>query len=197
MFRLIIDVGMGFTQSWRYQTGQEKLWQALHRVRIPGCLVLPPATWDSDPLAAAGFIDRNLEPGGRVVLIGYSWGGGWRAPRLARALGECARTVHHLILCDPVYRSPWLPTWLPFNPASLTRFPKIPIPGNVERVSWFYQREGRPWGHEPVAEEPLVTRVEAGIHLPGYRHDGIDDADEYLAHVLGWSLEWAGVEPRS
>lgn len=198
MFRLAIDIGMGFTQSWQKETGQEKLWRALRDLVAQevyrwgsgasgDVLLLPPATWDSDVEAVAGLIARNVE--GPVISIGYSWGGGWRAPRLARALQQHGRGIQHLILCDPVYRSPWLPTWLPINPLSLLRFPTITIPANVRRVSWFFQRVNKPAGHEPVAQDPKLTLIEPGIEL-GCAHSEMDDAPEYHRRALVWLKEW-------
>lgn len=186
---------MGFRESWQEPSGQETLWLALRDFTSYDVWLLPPAAWNSDVKATAALIDRHLDDDGVIVSLGYSWGGGWRAPRLARALDALGRSVKHMILCDPVYRSPWMPSWLPLNPLSLTRLPTISIPRNVERVTWFYQRENRPHGHTPVAVNPL-TIVEPGIQIKA-RHGDMDDSPEYQTAAREWVQFWADQIGRS
>jgi hypothetical protein len=137
-------------------------------------------TWDSNWKDVAALMRMVAGPAEqpRLFVYAYSWGAGWGFVQLAKHLREHGLQVEHAILADPVYRSPWLPTWLPANPLSLTRFPTIDIPRNVRKVSWTYQRRNRPWGHTPVADRPKLTHIEPGVQCPG-PHEAMDNDPQW------------------
>lgn len=178
MFGEVHVFAMGFTQSWRRRTGQERLWKLVRARSGPNTLVLTPFEWDRDAREVAKFICANTTTAARIVVYAYSWGAGQFFIDLAEALGECRRRVTHAVLCDPVYRNRWVPTWLPFNPSSLWSRMSFVIPPNVKRVTWFFQRVNRPSGHTPVALDSGLTTIEPGYQLE-CKHDAIDDHPTY------------------
>jgi hypothetical protein len=183
----------GFQQSLRRPTGLETLWKDLRRMSSERCVVTTPLPWDTDWSAIAEFVKRNAAPMREVVVNAYSWGAGWGFVNLAKRLGEVTRledgstlgpiNIDHAVLADPVYRSPWLPTWLPANPLSMTRLPHITVPRNVRGVSWFRQTQCRPCGHNLVAEDAKATAIEEPEVLR-CRHEDMDDREEFRAEAL-------------
>ena len=153
----------GFTQTLRAETGSERLWLQLRKHSTPSRMVIM-REWRADWRGVAEHLSRVCTSTPVVRVYAYSWGGGGGFIRLARELEKRGIVVASVVLCDPVYRSPWLPDWLPVNPLSLTRFPKIRVPGNVAVVHWLYQRKSRPRGHQPVSTNP-ATVVHEGIEL--------------------------------
>lgn len=173
--RVLIPV-MGFKQCTRYQTGMELLWREWRKLSSPRTWILTPQLWDSDPEAVAALVHRNTEPATRIIIAAYSWGGGAFFPKFAEALNQMNRRISHAILCDPVYRS----TLKSFRWLALIPGAKIPVPANVDRVTWFYQRRDTPAGHEPKPASPQ-TIVETGIRLAGHVHATMDESSDFLA----------------
>ena len=175
---------MGFRQSVAAQTGMEKLWQKLRRYSTERTSIMPPMRWDEPMEPWAEFISRMSPSEPPLIFVAsYSWGCGQGFITLAKALQARGMDIHHAFLCDPVYRSTWMPTWLRLNPLSLTGIPTITVPGNVRRVSWVYQQVDKPAGHRLVGERGSSTIIEPGLqlHVP---HRDMDESDEYHAMVL-------------
>ena len=125
----------GFIQHAGQDTGMMRLWQRLFRWRDDQCgsaTMIMPREWDDDVESMAAMVDRHatrVRPP-RIVIVGYSYGGGWTAPRLARTLHRTGRDVDLTILIDPVWRSRFLAgKWLSFTGSI-----PVTIPGNVRHV---------------------------------------------------------------
>lgn len=141
-------------------------------------------TWRSEWDAFAEYTRSLLDFNGEVWIVGYSWGAGWGAKRLAVELNFRGLTVPGMLLCDPVYRSPVLPAWLPLNPLSLIHkrrwAPKIYLPSNIRNVRWLRQDVSRPQAHQLVAVNPQATV----IHPPKVLqliHSEMDESNEFAA----------------
>ena len=181
--RVFVPV-MGFTQTTRGKTGMEALWCALRDLSSPQTWVLPPLPWSTDAEAMASLINRNVADDCEIFVMPYSWGTGQFFVDFAKALAARGRTIRHAVICDGVYRSRILPSWLPANPLSMTRLPKLKIPANVREVTWFFQTNNRPAGHRPVAVDPRRTLIHPGTEMRFLRHEQMDDAPEFHQAVL-------------
>jgi pimeloyl-ACP methyl ester carboxylesterase len=166
----------GFTQGPARITGQEHLWRKIRLLCNDSATILPPLQWDSDWKAWAAWIARNADRlDCRVVVLGYSYGGGWGAVKLAAALDLFEIDVDQLVLCDAVGRSRWkVPNFL--NLVSWD-WRKVRLPGNVLECRWYFQREAAPFGQEVVAVSD-VTRLYSGVQLH-VGHSQMDEAREY------------------
>lgn len=112
------------------------------------------------------------------MLAGYSWGG-YTAIKLAQQLAKRGLRVRHIILSDAVYRHHyWLGQW-----RALVPWTKIVIPKNVQEVTWFYQRQNLPRGHNIVALNGK-TIINPGISVHGITHKYMDDCDQFHEAVL-------------
>lgn len=184
----------GFRQDLGHECGIEVLWRELRRLSSPGESIQI-KQWRDDWAAFAEFLVRNSASGGgaaEVNVYAYSWGGD-AAIELCEALkklthardprGGMGVSVGHLVLCDAVYRSSWLPEAIPVNPWSLLPWAKIRVPANVREVRWFYQRVDWPRGHEVVARDPRKTRLHPGVEL-GVGHGAMDEAEAFHRAVL-------------
>ena len=179
----------GFRQRRGAANGSDLLWAKLRRFQSPRRELML-YEWRDNMQRLATRIARHSDRGIRPVVrvYAYSWGAGHAFPNLARALWDVAEySVDAAVLCDPVYRSKWLPWWLPANPSALMSWPQITVPMNVDQVRWLRQSVSRPKGHRLVAEESDMTRIHDPIqlHRP---HIGADSAQEY--HEL--ALQVAG-----
>lgn len=186
----------GFLQDLGHRTGIERLFMIL-RILLGATTEVDLRLWNEDWDKYARYVWRNSARDARIHLFAYSWGGGWGAMKLCKALAKIQAeeraqlvsdedrrwyqcpTIEVVVLCDAVYRSPWTPDWLPLNPKSLLPHPKIKVPANVRRVIWFYQRNDHPRGHTVVAADPTRTTVEPGIEIPGATHATIDEAQAF------------------
>jgi len=171
----------GFTESWAKPTGTEELWRKLAVLESPKTAVLAPLEWDADWKAVAGFIRRNSESLLPLINVyAYSWGAGWGFVNLAKHLGI---NIRRAVLCDPVYRSPFMPAAIPLNPLSFFSSPTITVPRNVMDVRWLYQRRNKPAGHTPVSA--VADVVEPGFLIDdGTKHSGMDNHPRYHAEAL-------------
>ena len=173
----------GFTENLEWETGTERLYQGIIReFSGPAVTTAWPVKWNADVKGLAAFC---LRQGFReVIVIGYSWGAGYAAPRFCAQLAKHGVEVPQLLLCDPVYRPRWLPAWLgafPLAFRALLPGAKVKIPGNVRRVAWVRQTQTLPKGHDLVAEEER-TVIEPALVLRQHSHTTIDNA-----------LEWRGL----
>lgn len=178
----------GFTQDANEPSGTEALWSQMRQLSSAGICVQC-MTWKDDWAGLAERITRTSVKLPRVYIYAYSWGAGHGFTTLADELGKRGIWVRHAVLCDPVYRSRLLPTWLPFNPLSLMRTPKIRVPKNVDRVSWLRQKQNRPAGHDLKADTP-ATQIDKPILL-ARNHAWMDDAPEYHDMALRVAREAA------
>lgn len=181
----------GFRQSPLQLTGVELLHRQLRKHATAERTVPWPFEWDADWSAVAEFLRRNSVAHPIVKVFAYSWGAGWGFVHLAAALDRYNIRIAHAVLCDPVYRSPWLPASIPLNPLSLMSWPTIRVPANVDHVTWFYQRRRKPCGHRPISDRPGV--VSDGVQISGVDHCSIDESPEFLSAALDIAMK--GVRP--
>lgn len=185
-FERLVFLILGFTQRTTSLTGIEKVWRVARQWATPldskhPTHVATPRLWDDDWEGTAAFIARNAIAEPIVDIVGYSWGAGHGAMELARELELLGLPVTRMVLADPVYRSPWLPTWLPANPLSMTGIPSITVPGNVGEVWWTRQYNNKPAGHNLVAakDSTVINPAEVRKELD---HDQMDD-DPYFKEM--------------
>lgn len=186
--RWMIVIG-GFTQHLGRPSGSELLFNHLWEL-VDGNTCVQLHTWRDDWPKIAEFMHRNTDHRRpvKIHVFSYSWGFGWGFKKLAQELEKRGMVVNHAVGCDPVYRTAWMPEWLPLNPLSMLRLPTIEIPANVRMVDHFYQRQDRPMGHKLEAADPEGTIIHPGVQLQA-DHAYMDD--QYKYHVK--ALEVAGV----
>lgn len=158
----------GFTQDRGEATGVLRLWDRLQTLAGPHTHVLL-LEWHDNMAEIAEQIAavRQLHDAPcRVTIHGYSYGGGWGAPRLARECAKRSIRVARMTLCDPVYKHPLWVLWI----LSLSPWRVIRIPANVERVDYFCQSHSIPRGHRVVADDPRKTAVAPPIEVANVRH---------------------------
>lgn len=117
-----------------------------------------------------------------IGIYAYSWGAGWGAMQLAKQLKYQGETVEHMVLCDPVYRHPYiLGNWRAFSNAPplswVMGHMDIKVPCNVREVFWYRQEENYPRSHNLVARNEKTV-----IHQPvtlRATHQLMDDRPEW------------------
>lgn len=179
----------GFLQSHASSNaGLVDVWRRLdiEHGRDPQTLVSLRSWKDNwDDFAELFFRFRNgTDPDIRVYA--YSWGAGFGAIQFAKALQSRGLKIRSMVLSDPVYFSRLISTrWLamiqevPF----LKWSPRIVVPSNVERVTYFRQSKNRPAGHELIAEDSEKTKIEPAQFL-SYDHQHMDDSFEFRSECL-------------
>jgi pimeloyl-ACP methyl ester carboxylesterase len=121
----------------------------------------------------------------QVVLIGYSWGAGYTSIKFAKRAEQFGIKIPLALLCDPVYRPTWMPSWLPPNPLniySLDRRTKIKVPRTIKKAVYLRQQRSIPHGHELTPIEPASTEIHDKGFVP-YSHLQIDEAPEWFSLV--------------
>ena len=169
----------GFRQNKAEMNGMETLWLGLRGYSTPTTCVQYYG-WNENWKAIAKFISRNSNDDTRVNVYAYSWGAGWGFIRLAKYLGKEGLEVHQAVLCDPVSRTPYLPSWLPLNPMSLLKNRTLQVPPNIREIHWLKQEVNRPCGHTPVGEH---TRVYPPVELK-VPHSEMEDSPEFHRMVM-------------
>lgn len=181
---------MGFTETGSRACGMEDLWFHVLRPLASGSVTIyHPQEWSKN---VHGILAQMRRLGiAEVMVIGYSWGGGAGAMNFARAARQYGIHIPVVCLCDPVYRSRFLPSWLPLNPLSMTRIPRISVPMAVDQVWWVRQKMNRPAGHHLVAENPSITTIHPGEFLE-VRHEHIDEHPQWIDLVMRQSRVFVG-----
>lgn len=171
---------MGFRESTAQPTGLEYIWQALRPNLDASTYMVTPYEWDEDMRGLVDFIQRNSPNGSEAMVIAYSWGCGVGFTTFAREALRSGLRIKIAVLCDPVYRSRIFPTWLPFNPLSISRLIRMPIsiPASVERVEWVRQIVDYPRGHDLIAEDRTRTKIGGGSYVLA-RHRSIDNSEDF------------------
>lgn len=164
------------------------------------------AEWNADWNAQAEHISRLMmgaaDP--QLLVICYSWGGGFGFTRFANALRDRGVWINCAILSDAVYH--WGPRWMhgfriPMTNAYMgfaqikayypyfkwTRKlidwhllpprPTIVIPNNVLRVESFYQENSSLHGHELTCVSPNTILNRHPIELRN--HTSMDECPEF------------------
>lgn len=165
----------GFTQETGEANGLNRLWKRLGKFRSPSVCITPHAWNDRwGNLAELIFTANNGDPPPRVVIAGYSYGGGKGAPRLCNELRRRGVNVSQLVLSDPVC-----------TPALWRSYP-ILIPDNVRVVHSYFQRSRRSlfgwsdWvqGHPVIPEDRRRTVVHQ-FQLMRLTHTYMDDSQRF------------------
>jgi hypothetical protein len=136
--------------------------------------------WNDDPEGYARSIADQWTLGDTIILTGYSWGAGnWVKKFLWTLYGINPRArVAHVLLIDPVVRSPWpWMRWLAVSP-----WGTIQLPPNIGIISGFKQRINEP-NCSKVRIDHKADVSERFIELP-YTHTKIDNASEVTAKIL-------------
>lgn len=133
--------------------------------------------WNDCPDQTAEWIYRLGTKHRRptIAYFGYSWGCGYGFVQLARELQVRGLEIDHAVLCDPVHHG--LFYWRAFIPRTLFHEISVSVPGNVRRVSRFFQRVDKPAGHKLNLEGKYTDVVKEVELLVG--HTRIDDAEEF------------------
>lgn len=173
----------GFREGEEAFSGTEKLHGIIRERFGDVAQVFDLRPWDHDWKALAAMVSRQ---GIReVIVIGYSWGGGFGAQVFARELEKHGIVVVLMGLCDAVFRPLWLWKKFPANVLSIRSIlpgsAKIEIAKNVMRVFGVYQTETVPKGH--TWKIPPHTVKGRFRKLP-YPHTTIDEAQEWHEMVV-------------
>lgn len=193
MLHTFHQIGSGFTQTNDRHNGCLELFLEMRKFSSPEVNV-DIREWNADWDARAGMIflmseeaRRNNLPI-RIHYYGYSWGCGNGYVKFAKALKKRGLKINHAVLCDPVYRSgfipSWFPNWLQLAPLSMTSFMGLKIPyKSTNRVDWFYQRQNRPMGVEPrvCGDDPVVVECMGELQAD---HQHMDDQKAWQHHAL-------------
>ncbi len=170
----------GYTQGRKQRTGLSDLWLELHKkFAASKVCVFPVLPWDHDWTTLARFMDVQSERDNgtqpKVCVIGYSWGGGWGAQRLAEQLRVCGMVVNQMVLADPVYRSArLLGRWRSLLIGGWLA-PTIKVPSNVLYVKSTRQRINWPRAHDLKPDSP-GTRMELPIEDYDRVHNQMDES---------------------
>lgn len=175
MIRRWLVLISGFRQDYSRATGMDRLFDQV--LGFDGRVEY--WQWDEDWRAQAAYMHRHSHFAAEITVAAYSWGAGYGALRLAEEMRELGRRINLMVLCDPVYRRPWVPRWFNLLPMSLARGRTIKYPSTVNHIEWFYQTADRPAGHRPTGAKV----ISAGAELP-YTHPGMEDSQEFHRAVL-------------
>jgi len=175
----------GFTETVDESTGMQWAYQA-HIRRYDNhedIDVEPVRPWKSKwkRIAKRAALDGVDD----VVIVAYSWGAGWGAQVLAEELLRLGVRVPLVVLCDPVYRPKWLPTWMSANVfgfrALTPNLTAIKVPYGVGRVVGV--RQNTKW--QMLKGHKLSHRGQK-FHLPlvrGAKHSDIDSSPQWFRLV--------------
>jgi pimeloyl-ACP methyl ester carboxylesterase len=157
----------GNAQAHFADDGIEHLhWHHLRLYAREDLTVYHPRTWKTNVRNLLLQLQRHDVQ--HVLFIGYSHGQAaiMQAARLAPAYG--IKTIR-VVLCDPVWRSTWLPRigWMQaLSVRSLMSHPEIKIPATIHGVDWCRQYVDFPRAHDLVAENPRRTRIGEAVIIP-------------------------------
>jgi pimeloyl-ACP methyl ester carboxylesterase len=179
-----VVVFQGFTESDASATGTEDLYfDVVRQFASKTVTTYQPRTWKT---GLENLLDQLIRQRIHdVIVIGYSWGAGYASQKFARLAPDWGVKIPLMLLCDPVYRPLWMPTWLGANPlclrSLLPKSTKIVVPQSVRRVCGVRQEISIPFGHHVTHASP-VTKIEPFKVLP-YSHTTIDGAPEWFSLV--------------
>jgi hypothetical protein len=183
----------GNLQDLGAETGMGLLWHHLRSgISLPSCHVVTPREWHDDHAALASFIKRHGQHP-RIMAIGYSWGAGHGVMQFAKAIGELDLSIEIACLADPVYRHPWLPSWLQVR--SLLNYvlaPTITVPWSIREVRWVRQRRSKPMGHDLRRPNQTLAGIEPARQLDHHDHFSIDESTVFRRFVYRAATDFLG-----
>lgn len=154
----------GFTEKREFARGIEDLWvEVLLPMSGSKIIVYSPEVWSQDPRPILAELRRIGVK--HLMLIGYSWGAGVGCIRTAQMARDYGVVINMACFCDPVYRSRWLPHWLPLNPLSLLRGQTIHVPPSIKEVRWVRQERDLPGGNNLKPIDGHQTLIHTPITL--------------------------------
>lgn len=170
----------GFTQHEAKISGMTKLWLELGKFRSPETTIALRewnACWES---VAEAIWWSSLTPEElNVNIYAYSWGAGWGFVNLARHLRNRGININTAVLSDPVYRHKyWAGQWRALVPWST-----VTVPANVKEVHWFRQHQNLPAGHNLVAADSNLTKINLPVVLT-VTHPYMDDSYSFHSRAL-------------
>lgn len=129
----------------------------------------------------AALLAKHYEEPVRVNIYAYSWGAGWGAMQLARALLARGIFVQTMVLSDPVFRHPlpwrrWLTLFRRDSRFGLLPAPVIRVPRNVGEVYSFHQLVDWPQGHRLLPDNGATMHPPRRLHRG---HAAMDEAPEF------------------
>jgi len=170
----------GFREDRGEHTGTKS---NAHRVRdlyqSSDCCVIY-VEWKNDPKGYAQSIASQWEAGDVLTVMGYSWGAGNWVKKFLWALYKANPSikVSHVLLVDPVVRSPWpWMRWLAVSP-----WGTIKLPDNVKLICGVRQELNEP--NCSKIEVGGISGIEEVFEVLPYEHTKIDNAKEVTDRVL-------------
>lgn len=168
--------------------------------------------WDADWDDLAEWIFRRCSHrrNVRILVIPYSWGGGYGFRELAKSCRRRGIRISGFVASDSVahfgpafchrlsglYSAQIAACWPPPWPEFLRTLPrlKIKLPDNINRTNchWFVQENSWLRGHDMVWQdtgEPVPNR----IVIPGIDHNYMDECVEFRERALLSAYEMFGV----
>lgn len=180
----------GNAQALHSETGLERLFYAhIRQHASPTVTTYHPRTWKTNVTRLLEQLQRARTR--HLFLIGYSHGQSACMEIARRAPSYDIATIN-MALCDPVWRSPFLPrhTWAQFLAIrSVITCPKIIVPDTVSRVVWCRQKEDWPRGHNLVAQDKTQTYIAPATIIPE-RHTRIQWAGAWFRMVDEEITRW-------
>ena len=136
--------------------------------------------YNEDPEGYARSIADQWTIGDTIIVTGYSWGAGnWVKKFLWTLYGVNPHIrVSHVLLVDPVVRSPW--PWMRW--LAVTPWGTIKLPPNFGIISGFRQKED-----EPNCSKVSINggpNIAQRFTLLTYEHTQIDNSSEVTAKIL-------------
>lgn len=182
----------GFQESEENQSGFERgFFSVVRKFSSENVTAYHPRTWKTN---VRNLLRQLFENGiTEVAIVSYSHG---QAPamELARLADRYGITIRCWLACDPIYRPTWLPrsTWAQvFAIRAVIGSPVIKVPSSVKEVWSVKQTIQRPCGHELVAVEPTVTKIQSPIIIE-FGHTRIDESPAWWALVKSKLTEFCG-----
>ena len=176
----------GFTETEERLTGMEEIQRQLddqyrHEDRVHVYDLRP---WKHNAKGLAALAKRDGIT--HAIILGYSWGGGYGSPRLAKCLIKEGIKIPLVLLCDPVYRPQWLPSLGPANifgfRALIPRSAVITFPAEIKCISGIRQHNNIPQGHKVrIGDGPAFDMVL--INRSNINHGLIDNSYEWKSLV--------------
>jgi hypothetical protein len=168
----------GFTQkSWvKHGNGNIDLYRELRKALAPvaGNTEFVLKTWKENPRSYAKFVAAHWNKGDKIIISGYSYGGGWFTRLFLETLYKRRPDVEVdlVVLCDPVYRHPFI---LMRFLALFKQNYKFSFP--VKKLIHLVQNQDRVGG-DILTVLHTATEVIGPIEL-NYPHVKMDNAKEF------------------
>jgi len=180
--KLGVAMFTGFTEGARSTTGMQTVHSLVEDRFGDDIKLFDLRPWDADTDDLANL--AKLRGVTHMIVVGYSYGGGYATPHLDKALLKRGIHVPVNILCDAVLRPLWLPAswvWSPLSFRSMMpALGAIRIPDEVGSVVGVRQSNNLPQGHKIHWR----GRNFYTYWLENHNHGSIDGSHEWAMMVL-------------